>query len=100
MGRARHRLWPVFAAMLAGAGSSSAQDVAPPREIRDGCVSATDGCRVCTIDDKGELVGCSFPGIACVPAAWQCNGQNGEPGAVPKGDQQEYAPPAEQRPPP
>ncbi|MGE0023984.1 MAG: hypothetical protein AB7S70_10180 [Hyphomicrobium sp.] len=100
MGRVHHRLWPLVAAMLAGAGGAFAQALEPPREIRAGCVSATDGCRVCKIDDKGELVGCSFPGITCAPVAWQCNGRGWEPGEPPKGDHEEHASPLEPQPPP
>lgn len=45
----------------------------PPNEVRDNCRSATDGCRVCSIDEHQRIVGCSFPGFACQPRGWRCN---------------------------
>ncbi len=40
--------------------------------LEKNCTSATDGCRVCKIAE-GRVIGCSFPGIACTRADWQCN---------------------------
>jgi len=64
--------------LLCGWSDLQAHEFEPPQEIRAGCLSATDGCRVCKIGESGELAGCSFPGIACLPVAWQCN----DPGRV------------------
>ena len=59
--------------LLCGCSGLEAHELEPPQEIRAGCRSATDGCRVCKLGESGELVGCSFPGLACLPVAWQCN---------------------------
>lgn len=59
--------------IVSGWSSLQAHELEPPQEVRTGCLSATDGCRVCKIGESGELVGCSFPGTACLPVAWQCN---------------------------
>lgn len=59
--------------LLGGCSGLQAHELEPPEEIRAGCSSATDGCRVCKIGESGELMGCSFPGIACLPVPWQCN---------------------------
>lgn len=60
---------------LGGSSGLQAHELEPPQEIRAG--SATDGCRVCKIGESGDLVGCSFPGIACLLVAWQCNEPRG-----------------------
>ena len=63
--------------ILGGSSGLQAHELEPPQEIRAGCSSATDGCRVCKIGESGDLVGCSFPGISCLPVAWQCNEPRG-----------------------
>ena len=70
--------------LLGGCSDLQAHELEPPHEIRPGCLSATDGCRVCRIGESGDFVGCSFPGIARLPVTWQCN----EPRSVlaPKAD--------------
>lgn len=82
---------------LAGAlAPLQAHDPEPPREIRGGCQSATDGCRVCKLDTAGGVVGCSFPGIACLPAEWRCNDRQGLGDATPDATREGHAPaPAE-----
>ncbi len=44
----------------------------PPNEVRLNCLAATNNCQVCKLDGKEKLIGCSFPGIACVPTSWRC----------------------------
>lgn len=44
----------------------------PPNEVRASCLSATDQCIVCKLDGEGSLIGCSLPGIACMPTKWRC----------------------------
>ena len=75
MARMRRRAyWLVAALLLAGSVSSPhAHELQPPANIRAGCFGATDNCRVCKIGVNGDVVGCSFPGIACSPEPWRCN---------------------------
>ena len=40
------------------------------------CVEMTDGCHVC-VRPGADDPQCSTPGIACQPAAWQCNKERG-----------------------
>lgn len=44
----------------------------PPYEVRPNCLEATNNCQVCKLDGKENLIGCSFPGIACAPTSWRC----------------------------
>ena len=77
---------------IAGMTAVSAQEQGPPPEVRAGCLSATDDCRVCRISNDGAVVGCSFPGIACAPTAWRCNGDASSPPPEP-GPEAEKGPP-------
>ena len=69
----RGTLLHVFAfCTLGGSSGLQAHELEPPQEIRAGCSSATDGCRVCKIGESGDL-----SGISCLPVAWQCNETRG-----------------------
>jgi hypothetical protein len=46
-----------------------------PAEVRENCVSVTDGCMICKISVAGKLKACSSPGIACQPGKWRCSQQ-------------------------
>ena len=67
--------------LLQGCPQAVAHEIEPPQDVRAGCRSATDGCRVCKLDEQGNVLGCSFPGTACEAAAWTCNARNAKPGA-------------------
>jgi hypothetical protein len=72
----------VFFLVLLGCSQAVAHEVEPPQDVRAGCRSATDGCRICKLDEHGVVVGCSFPGTACEVTAWTCNVRNERPEAA------------------
>jgi hypothetical protein len=71
-------------------GAAPAGETSPPLEMPAQCLSVSDGCRVCKLTPRGEIVGCSCPGIACGVGPWTCT----EPLATPVGpDPNPAAPP-------